>query len=629
MEVLESGEQNLLHWDRKLSELSEPVDSDNLMYNTHFTELLDEFSQNVLGQLLNDPFLSEKNEMMEVEPAPASPAPLIQAEHSYSLCGDSRPQSPLTHISTEDTFNEANLAGEEWCLTSATIKTEPILCESPGLVPSVTLTITTAPAPLGSEDPQLQNDDEVKSPSLKILPKIKLEPHEVDQFLNFSSKEAVVEHLHLPPTPPSSHGSDSEGSQSPSPSLTPSSPTQGPGKVTSRSASALSNSPLLTAPHKLQGSGPLILTEEEKRTLIAEGYPIPTKLPLTKAEEKALKKIRRKIKNKISAQESRRKKKEYMDSLEKKIIKVVDEGNAMDVVYLDFSEAFDKVSGIVLVVEMETYGLVISNSNGRDGGGVAKPHIRIPAGCRALALILYTLLFRKEGCFGFFFARITVYFLLKTRHKTIGTNCFLKHSREGACLSLRLLSCFFFSTCHPCRTLLQQLQRLQSVVVGKVSRSCKAASTQTGTCLMVVVLCFAVVFGSFSQSYGPYPSATKMVLPSQHSTPEPYTASVVRSRSLLIYEEPPPLEESQSLGFPGDQGDIEDRERGPPILGMSMLEPRPRAEEADVAQFRISNETRLEKAVLLEIGQHRVSSKLEVNETLKVIEIDRRVNATF
>ncbi|VDP42084.1 unnamed protein product [Schistosoma margrebowiei] len=63
----------------------------------------------------------------------------------------------------------------------------------------------------------------------------------------------------------------------------------------------------------------LVLTEEEKRTLIAEGYSIPTRLPLSKQDERNLKKVRRKIKNKISAQESRRKKKEYLEALERKV----------------------------------------------------------------------------------------------------------------------------------------------------------------------------------------------------------------------------------------------------------------------------------------------------------------------
>lgn len=40
------------------------------------------------------------------------------------------------------------------------------------------------------------------------------------------------------------------------------------------------------------------------------------------------------------------------------------------------------------------------------------------------------------------------------------------------------------------RTLLQQLQKLQALVAGKVSRPYKMASTQTGTCLMVSSACY-------------------------------------------------------------------------------------------------------------------------------------------
>ncbi|XP_029309995.1 cyclic AMP-responsive element-binding protein 3-like protein 3-B [Cottoperca gobio] len=74
--------------------------------------------------------------------------------------------------------------------------------------------------------------------------------------------------------------------------------------------------------HSLQE---LILNEDEKKLLVREGVNLPSKLPLSKVheqdthtyfEERVLKKIRRKIRNKRSAQESRKKKREYVDSLE-------------------------------------------------------------------------------------------------------------------------------------------------------------------------------------------------------------------------------------------------------------------------------------------------------------------------
>ncbi|KAG7187994.1 hypothetical protein KM043_013950 [Ampulex compressa] len=146
----------------------------------------------------------------------------------------------------------------------------------------------------------------------------------------------------LPPTPPSSASSDSEGTASASCSpkrrdsqsssvhvqnlrglLAPRLYVTNAGHTTRQPI----HTPLISCQPK-GSTGILTLTEEEKRTLMAEGYPVPTKLPLTKQEEKSLKKVRRKIKNKISAQESRRKKKEYMDGLERRVTLLTNENSS-------------------------------------------------------------------------------------------------------------------------------------------------------------------------------------------------------------------------------------------------------------------------------------------------------------
>merc|ERR1719483_760167 len=73
----------------------------------------------------------------------------------------------------------------------------------------------------------------------------------------------------------------------------------------------------------------LELNDEEQKMASKENMKFPSHYPLTREEERNLKKIRRKIRNKLSAQDSRKRKREYMDNMEDRVKVCTDENQEL------------------------------------------------------------------------------------------------------------------------------------------------------------------------------------------------------------------------------------------------------------------------------------------------------------
>lgn len=131
----------------------------------------------------------------------------------------------------------------------------------------------------------------------------------------------------------------------------------------------------------------LVLTAEERRLLSKEGITLPSNYPLTKHEERELKRIRRKIRNKISAQDSRKRKKEYVDGLEERVKQCTDENQSL-------MKRIKMLQGQnhSLVTQMKKLQSLLSKTNGGGSNSSNSSNSAQPTTCLMVLLLSMALI---------------------------------------------------------------------------------------------------------------------------------------------------------------------------------------------------------------------------------------------
>lgn len=72
----------------------------HLSTSQHFTEQMEDFSNELFSSFFDEQLLTERTPLLDMELESQNPD--IQQEHSYSLSGDSAPQSPSMPIKSDE-----------------------------------------------------------------------------------------------------------------------------------------------------------------------------------------------------------------------------------------------------------------------------------------------------------------------------------------------------------------------------------------------------------------------------------------------------------------------------------------------------------------------------------------------